>query len=94
MQVKIKFKPPERLDIRFDSSEQNIPIRFNEFQQSTIAPDVELYDGTYKITPKVNEQTIPTAQKFLSEDMIIKKIPYFDVGNTAGGSTVYIANEV
>lgn len=94
MQVIVRFHPPDHLDVRFDSSEQNIPIRFKDFQQSTVAPDVELYDGEYEITPKVDEQLIPTAQKFLTKDMTVKKIPYFDVGNTAGGSTVYIANEV
>lgn len=94
MQVIVRFHPPDHLDVRFDSSEQNIPVRFKEFQQVETAPDVEMYDGSYEIIPKVDEQMIPTAQKFMTRDVTIKKIPYFDVGNTAGGSTVYIANEV
>lgn len=94
MQLIVRFHQPDRLDVRFDSSEQNIPIRFKDFQQSTVAPEVELYVGAYEITPKVDEQLIPTAQKFMTRNVTVKKIPYFDVGNTAGGSTVYIANEV
>lgn len=56
--------------------------------------DVPLYEGEYEVTPKVSEQTLPTAEKMLTEDVTIKSIPFFNVGNTSGGSTVYIANEV
>lgn len=92
MQVKIRFHPPERFNVRFGSSEQNIPLRFKDLQQVTATPD--FYEGEYDITPKVEAQTIPTANKFLAEDVTVREIPFFRVGNTAGGSTVYIANEV
>lgn len=56
--------------------------------------DVPLYEGEYEVTPKVSEQTLPTAKKMLTEDLTIKEIPYFSVGNNSGGNTVYIGNEV
>lgn len=56
--------------------------------------DAPPYEGEYKVTPKVSEQTLPTAKKLLSEDVTIKEIPYFEVSNTSGGNTVYIGNEV
>lgn len=56
--------------------------------------DVTLYEGDYEVTPKVREQTLPTADRLLLEDVRIKEIPYFDVSNSSGGSTVYIAREL
>ena len=52
------------------------------------------YEGEYEITPRTDEQTIPTKEKVLSEDVVIKAIPFFKVTNLAGGNTVFIANEV
>ncbi len=54
----------------------------------------EPYEGEYTVTPRVKEQTIPTAKKLLVDDVKVLAIPRFDVSNTAGGKTVYIANEV
>ena len=59
-----------------------------------VKDDPPQYEGEYEVTPTVKEQTLPTAQKMMAEDMRIKEIPYFEVGNTSGGNTVYIGNEV
>jgi hypothetical protein len=56
--------------------------------------DAPPYEGDYEVTPKVIEQKLPTAKKLLAEDVKIKEIPYFEVGNLSGGNTVYIGNEV
>lgn len=56
--------------------------------------DAPPYEGDYEVTPKVSEQKLPTAMKLLEEDVTIKSIPFFNVGNTSGGSTVYIAKEI
>ena len=52
------------------------------------------YDGSYEVTPRVTAQTLPTARKILTEDLTVREIPRYDVSNTAGGKTIYIANEV
>lgn len=52
--------------------------------------DAPLYEGGYEVTPKVTEQTLPTAQKFLERDVTIEKIPISEVGNNSGGTTVTI----
>lgn len=52
------------------------------------------YKDSYEVTPKTTEQVLQTKDKHLTDDVTIKSIPYFDVSNTAGGSTVYIGNEV
>ena len=54
----------------------------------------EPYDGPYEVTPKVSAQTLPTAKKFMRDDVSVRAIPYVDVSNPAGGNTIYIANEV
>lgn len=52
------------------------------------------YDGNYVVTPRIDEQIMATKHKVMSDDVTIKAIPFFDVSNTSGGSTVYIGNEV
>lgn len=52
------------------------------------------YTGSYEVTPKTSEQSLQTKDKHLIENVTIKSIPFFDVSNTSGGSTVYIGSEV
>lgn len=53
--------------------------------------DHDVYDGEYEITPTVSAQMLPVAQKLMRKDLTVKAIPIFNVSNTAGGSTFYIA---
>ena len=52
------------------------------------------YTDSYEVTPKTTEQVLQTKDKHLTDDVTIKSIPFFEVSNTAGGSTVYIGSEV
>lgn len=81
----------QRLDVHFESTDQRLDATFENFQQVTVLEDVEVYDGNYEVIPKVEAQVLQTRQKFMQEDLRVKAIPYYDVGNTAGGSTVFIA---
>lgn len=54
----------------------------------------DTYKGDYTITPKVNAQQMPTKGKIMADDVTVKEIPFFNVSNTSGGSTVYIGKEV
>ena len=57
-------------------------------------PSVEYYDGAYNVVPKPHEaQTLPTAKKYLQEDVNVSEIPYYVVSNNTG-STVYIGKEI
>ena len=53
-----------------------------------------IYEGEYTVIPKVTEQTLPTAETYLEDDVTVKSIPYYNVSNTAGGSSVYIGSEL
>ena len=66
----------------------------------TVEPAVKVgvsgntYEGEYEITPTVDGQTMATKNKYMKEDVDIHPIPFFSVGNTSGGNTVYIGSEV
>ncbi len=62
-----------------------------EFHYSEVAAPE--YTGPYEVTPKVVEQTLETNGKIMRSDVEVHKIPYFEVSNTSGGSTVYIAKD-
>lgn len=62
---------------------------------STGVVDVtEQYEGDYEVVPTVDGFTLPTRRKLMTQDLTIKEIPYYDVSNTSGGSTVYIGEEI
>lgn len=54
----------------------------------------QVYDGSYDITPTVDGLTVETKDKYMLEDVDVNPIPFFSVGNTSGGNTVYIGSEV
>ena len=72
----------------FEQNELSFSAVFGEFIK--VYDDVPLYDGEYEVTPRVREQTLPTAQKFLARDVKIEKIPYVEVSNNSGGVTASI----
>lgn len=95
MRLELKFSEQKRkIEVGFSQSKNGFQAKFQHFQQATERKEVDYYEGTYKVVPKVTEQKLETRQKFLIEDVIVKEIPYFDVSNESGGSTVYIGNEV
>lgn len=66
----------------------------NELNSKQQNKDVDYYDGDYTVTPKVKKQELATRQKFLTEDVKIKEIPFFEVSNNEGGQTVFIGKEL
>lgn len=94
----------QRIEVQFIQKKHNFPIEFKSIDRRfelgfgvvslvTARPGVNYYEGSYKAVPQVTAQTLETKQKFLINDITICEIPYFDVTNTAGGSTVYIGKE-
>lgn len=54
----------------------------------------EPYKGEYEVTPSTKtNQVLETAQKFMTKDVNVKKIPYSQTGNLSGGDTVYIGSD-
>lgn len=74
-----------------ESGEENKAI-FGEVQTINVAGDP--YEGDYEVTPKVDQQVMPTKGKVMVQDVTVKAIPIFKTSNTSGGNTVYIAKEI
>ena len=51
------------------------------------------YSGAYDVTPKTEGQILETENKILRQDVLIKKIPYFETSNEYG-ETIFIGSEV
>lgn len=91
MRFAVQFnQTTQRLRVEFGSNEKRFDIGFSDLQIMTVRPDVEYYDGAFDVIPDVSSQRLETAEKYMRSDVTIQAIPYFDVSNTAGGSTVYI----
>lgn len=82
------------LDVDFSEQSMMIAPVFGEYQKVTEYLGEDPYAGDYIVTPKVVEQTIPTKDKYMLENMEVKQIPFFDVGNNSGGRTIYIGSEI
>ena len=52
--------------------------------------EYDVYEGDYIVTPKVVQQTLPTAQRLMQADVLVKEIPYAEVTNVSNGKTVTI----
>ena len=56
-----------------------------------ISSDIPYYTGQYTVIPTMENQTLETRNKVLTDDVTVKKIPMYETTNLAGGTTVYIA---
>lgn len=56
--------------------------------------NLPLYTGPYKVTPKVNTAvTLATKALRMKEDVVVHKIPQYEVSNEAGGKTFIVGDE-
>ena len=56
---------------------------------------IATYNGEYQVTPRTGEDvTLLTADTFVDANIKVKKIPFAEVSNNSGGTTVTIGNEV
>lgn len=84
----------KKLNVDFRTRNEQIKVDFKHLQVVSDNVGVDYYKGDYTVTPKVEKQEIATRKKFLTENVKIKEIPFFEVGNSKGGDTVYIGSEV
>lgn len=48
------------------------------------------YEGPYEIRPAVHAQELETENLRMKQNLLVKEIPYLEVSNTSGGTTVTI----
>lgn len=53
----------------------------------------EEYTGPTTVIPSGSVQTLPTAHKYLAQDITVREIKRWSVGNPSGGTTVYIGED-
>ena len=80
--------------VLLEESAEPFEAGFDRVQTVTEYVGGNPYEGEYTVTPKINAQTLPTKEKIMFEDVTIKAIPYYEVSNNNGGSTVFIAKEI
>lgn len=79
-------------DVRFSVDLSSTDTTFNfAFSGETALP--ENYLGPYEVTPKGSEQELETENKYLTDNIVVREIKRWDVGNTSGGNTVYIGED-
>lgn len=58
-------------------------------------PDVILFEGPYEVSSKAFvSQTFATTGKLMSKDFEVLQVPYREEVNSAGGITVFIAEDI
>lgn len=58
------------------------------------ADSAPVYDGDYVITPQLEQEaTLSTKGKKLTEDVVVLKIPRYEVTNDAGGITLILGGD-
>jgi hypothetical protein len=89
MRVDVEFKEIKgEFDLQLNESESSFDAIFEHYQGGADA--VEAYDGEYEVTPRIEAQTLQTAEKLMVNDVTVHAIPYAEVTNTAGGITATI----
>lgn len=79
-----------RFEAEFNVSNQRFTPSFDKVQTVTKLVG-DLYEGDYSVIPRATEQTLPTKEKLMLDDVSVKAIPTFEVSNATGGTTFYIA---
>ena len=84
--------------VGFNKSGFAVPVSFEEvssdffleFGEVINAGHFPLYAGEYEVTPKIEAQTLNTANRSMERDMTIHAIPYYEVDNDYNGQTIVI----
>lgn len=83
----VTFSPGADLEVEFA---ENVPLDVDMGQVMEV-PTAPAYGGEYEVVPKVYaEQALPTSGKLLGRDVLVRKIPQFEVSNGSGGKTLII----
>lgn len=69
------------------------PAAFVSVTGPVVVANGEEYTGPTTVTPSGSVQTLPTAHKYLAQDITVREIKRWSVGNPSGGTTVYIGED-
>ena len=75
------------IDVSIEVNNVDLDIEIKKGEGGMLPP----YQGDYEVTPKVYAQTLDTKNKSMTADLDVLAVPYSEVSNPQGGSTVNIA---
>ena len=94
MKFAVRFnKENQRFPVQFHATSQKMAVRFKDCEIVTVTENVEHYVGDYEVVPSPLSVVLPTEKKLMTSDVTVHAIPFFCVGNNAGGNTIYIGGE-
>lgn len=82
----------QTLPLEFEETSAEFDMDFGEIQEVT-SGEIDVYMGAHTVTPSDNQTVLGTENKLVRENITVHAIPFFSVGNTSGGNTVYIGSE-
>lgn len=92
MRFDVIFKQTDqRINVKFNANNVHFDAAFNDIQLVSVTENVEYYTGDYSVIPSPSPVVLPTEHKLMKSDVTVQAIPTFNVGNTSGGTTFYIA---
>ena len=95
MHIKASFDGTNKaFPAKFESFNKALSTEFDNVQyvKEVITEEVEPYEGKYEVTPTAEGEVLPTKDKKMRDDVTVKAIPYYEVRNPSGGTTLYIAS--
>lgn len=79
MRIRVTFSEmPDRFALGLNEQE-SFALKFDEGMLCHCVP----YEGSYDIRPGLLAQTLPTNDRHLHEDILVRAIPYTEVSNIA-----------
>lgn len=89
MKLDVVFCPDSSaLAVEF-CADQGFVVGFGQLTE--VSPDDrEHYLGDYDVVPGREKTVLETAAKVMDDDVTVHPIPYYQVSNNSGGTTVYI----
>lgn len=75
------------IDVTLQLDNVDLDIELSQNKGGLLPP----YEGEYTITPKIAEQVLATKNKTTTDNITVLAVPYSEVTNPQGGSTVNIA---
>lgn len=88
---------PNEFEFEFAEQDQTFEFGFEEpvinfeLEQAIEISHNEYYQGEYVVTPKMFEGTVlPTKEKTMADDVIVLEVPFYEVSNETGGTTVTV----
>lgn len=86
-----------RIRVEFQEVGAQFPLGFEDestfvlgFDEGFTKSNDVLYTGAYEVTPKITEQHLPTQDRWLSHNVVVQAIPYYEVENVERGTTAII----